>query len=428
MSGLDDLRRSLETHAGQAPVSDPTVRRAAVHERIRVVRRRRRASALGGVAAAVVLTVGVLSLDGTSTIDSSPPAPAGATVFGLDVPSTFESLGFDYNFQEVVSGAGSVRLTLDPSDRPLLVSWATTTADRLTVTASGGGEPRVFDGGDFTDWTVIAPGDGFDLVADVDDGSAALAVYTLGDERPEGVTADGVTFRSTYAGQPLIGATIGEVGQNQVVVEPTGRTDKVVYATYCSGGPSSSFVQVDTDAGASTVGLCDGTVPVDAASRGGAPVVVEPDESLTARLSVRGNGSADDNLVEAADVRLGLGVYAAPAERVLDSGVAFAETVEHDGHLWRLGEAQDLTLGGAGAALSIPRLEGRLLLLLRPFGTGDATLGYTIDDVVGPQTAGASQTMTVDVPKGARRVAMVRVGTTPLTNGAAGFAFYVRAD
>jgi hypothetical protein len=249
MSDLDDLRSTLHDHAGHVAVGDTVARRAAVHDRIRVVRRRRRVAAASAVAAAVAVAGAVSLIPGD---DTTGPAPAGQRVFGVDVPRTIDSLGFSYDYQEHVSDDGQATLDLGDSDRPRLVSWGTSTADRVEVSVGDGSAPQAHDGTDFADWTYVAPGDGLDVTARVGDGSVALAVYTLGSGRPEGVTDGGVTFRSARAGAALLGATIGEPGQDEIVVAPTERADRVFYAYYCAGGPQNAWLHARTRPGSSS--------------------------------------------------------------------------------------------------------------------------------------------------------------------------------
>ncbi|MDO9456178.1 hypothetical protein [Nocardioides sp.] len=425
MNGLDDLRTTLETHAADVAQGDTTVRRTAIHHRIGVVRRRRRVVASGAVAAVVAVVGAVSLLPGD---DAAGPDAAAPSVFGVDVPREIDSLGFPYDYQDHSAGEGRTTLELGDSDRPRLISWGTSTADRVEVAVGEGDAPQVFDGSDFTDWTYLAPGDAVEVTARVADGSVALAVYTLGEGRPDGVTADGVTFRATRAGSPLLGATIGEPGQNDIVVEPTERADRVFYAYYCAGGPADAWVTVETGSGGFAQGACDGSVPVDPAALGGIGSRVLPEESMTTRLYV--TDGEDGPRVESDTLRIGLGVYADPAGRDVGDGVRLAGTVEHGGHTWRLVDTVVPALDPDGAVVQVPDREERMIALVTSLRTRQTLVSYAVD---GDQSSGTQSvgggTFTVDLPVDAQEVAFERRGGAPLSDRAAvGFGFYVRAD
>jgi hypothetical protein len=291
----------------------------------------------------------------------------------------------------------------------------------------GGNTAQVHDGADFTDWSYVAPGDAIDVAATVPDGGVALAVYTVGDARPDGVTADGVTFRRTRAGAPLLGATIGAAGQAEVVVVPTARAAEVFYAFYCAGGPADAWVHLAGEAGEVLRGSCDDTVPLDPAARGGSSAPVLPGEDLTTRLYV--TAGQDGPRVAADGLRIGLGLYAEPEERRPGRGIALPEAVEHDGHAWRLVATDVPDVTDDAAVARVPQLDGRLLVLAQGSGSDGTRVTTAVDGVRGDSLSTVGGTFTVDLPAGARRVSMLVRGGDPLSPRAAfGFGFYVRAD
>lgn len=58
MNTIEDLRATLHHHATDLPDEADHIRSAAVHQRVRVARQRRRTAVAGGIAAIVALTVG----------------------------------------------------------------------------------------------------------------------------------------------------------------------------------------------------------------------------------------------------------------------------------------------------------------------------------------------------------------------------------
>lgn len=180
MNGIDDLRDTLERHAGEVPVVDPSIRRTAVARRIGAARRRRRAgAAAASVGVAAVVAAAVL-IPGSGT--EAGPGPAGPVEAGVDVPATITALGHDFALTEHESGRdGRVTVTLPASDRLRLVSWATSGSDD-EVTVTGLGNPTVHRSGDFDDWVVLEVDRGEDVTVAATDGSTpAVAVYELAD-------------------------------------------------------------------------------------------------------------------------------------------------------------------------------------------------------------------------------------------------------
>ncbi|WP_134765343.1 hypothetical protein [Nocardioides sp. 1609] len=424
MNGIDDLRRTLETHADDVLDVAAIDRGTGIQRRIRTTRRRRTAVA-GATAAVVAGTALAAFLPG----DTGPDA-AGPTVFGIDIPAEIDSLGFTYDYADHVRGEERAALELEASDEPRLVSWGTSTDDdRVTIVVGAGGEKRVVDGADFTDWTYVAPGDALRVTARVGTGDVALAAFTLGDGRPEGVTAGGVTFRDTRAGAPLLGAAIGEPGQAEVVVEPSGRAAEVFYTYYCTGGPANAWLHVALDTGELLSGGCnDASVPLDPAAQGGASQVAGPRQDLTTRFYV--TEGEDGPLVEDDDLRIGLGLYAEPEPRDLGAGIELPERVEHDGHAFELVETASPDLGPGGAVVAVPDLGGRTLALIAYTRADESRITYEVDgdDSSSVSYVGAG-TFTADLPAGAKEIALVRLGGAPVPDdAAAGFGFYVRAD
>lgn len=332
MNGIDDLRGTLERHAEDLIDHGVHDRATDVHRRVRTVRRRRRA-ALAGVAAALVAVAGGVALlpdrgDG--------PDPA-AVVVGVPAPAELTALGYRYTFTEAVEGReGRAVVKLPASLEPRLVTWATSASDQEVRVRVDSESTLSYDVPDFGDWVEIPAGVSQKVTVRAESGEPGLAVYTLSSERPDGVTKDGVTFRDQVAGAPLLGATIGDPGAASVTVDPGRGAPALDLRYFCAGGPENAYVHVALGEGELSSGEgCDDVVPADPTSYDAVVVPARPGAATDARLYVtRGpNGP----LIEAPDLRIGLGVYAAD-EAPGTEEATFPSLVEEGRHLWRLTE------------------------------------------------------------------------------------------
>jgi hypothetical protein len=333
MNSLDDLRATLDRHAGDLDeVAVGPVRAAAVRHRVRAVRRRRRAAVAGGAVAVLAVVGGVAALPDPAGPDAEP----AATVVGVRPPAELTSLGFTYAFSEGVDGEdGTAVLRLPASDEPRLVSWATSGDDDVVrISAGSGAAPITYTDADFAGWTVVAEGARTTVRATVADpaaGDPGLAVYTLTDKRPAGVTKDGVTFRQQTADGTLIDAVVGDPGQNEVTVSGVTGAEGVGYSYYCAGGPPDAVLNIAyDDRPALEVGGCDDTVQVDPAARGGSSTATRPGEQVVRTLYV--TDGSDGPRVVSDELRLGIGMYDLSPYGGVDDFMA--PRFEHDGHLW----------------------------------------------------------------------------------------------
>jgi hypothetical protein len=371
MNGIDELRRTLGERA-TGVVDDAAGERAgAVRHRVGIARRRRRGGAVAA-AAAVLAVVGGLTLlpDG----GESDPQPA-TEIAGVPVPAEKLALGFGYRYSEGVEGSdGVVSLMLDPSDEPRLVSWATSGPDpRVRVTSPLEGDEVVSDSEDFADYAYLPAGAPAFVRVEARSGEPGLAVYTLGEERPDGVTQGGVTYRDTVASQRLLAAAVGEPGESELTVPATASSRAVSFYYFCSGGPARGTVEVHLgDDGPVASGGCSDDVPVDGVEGRAATFPTERGEDVTMRLVVR---DAEGQVVQDPDVRVGLGIYREPADSPILDGIP--DVVERIGHRWEL---YDVTQLAPRQELFVraPRGHGRMLAVIR-YDVRDATLDLGSD-------------------------------------------------
>jgi hypothetical protein len=419
MNTLSDLRSTLDEHAEQIPDGEVVVRTAAVHHRVSVVRRRRRAVG-AGVLSLALLVGGAASLANRGHHDAFPVAP---TVLGVKAPDTITSLGYTYRSDgsaQTFDDHGTI--LVDESTQPRLLTWTTDrpTTVRILFPALGSWTSTVSA---FHDSVVIPPGPGGKLQVDVDSGRVGVATYDLTDAQPDGATRDGITFRRTVAGTPLLSAAIGAAGQTKLHTSLSGVRGPVRIAVLCAGVPSDSLVHVVMAGAENTAGCGDtsfdpgsdvvGTSPLGHAGR-----------TLPVRVWVSGPGTDRPPSPASADgVRIGVGLYGpVAADRV--AGTAMDRTIEYGGHTWSLAEVDrssgsPIRLNGrrdptvAQVNLAVHSNKPTFLTFLAT-ETSDQKSGFG-----GP---GSGSTGPFWVPSGAT------VRATRSTPGAFGVGIYTRAD
>ncbi len=329
MNTLQDLRSTLDVHAAEVTDSPTTARVAAVAGRARVVRRRRAA----GVAAAAALAAVAVAVPALTS--DSRPMPADRELIGKIAPETLESLGYTYHFAEGVEGAEKhAEIKLRASDEPRLITWASTKPEVGVLGENGDLHLRSRDT-DFDDFILVPEGGSGSWSVRAEGAPAAIAVYELGDERPEGVTVDGITFRDDVAGDRLLAAQIGEVGQDEVEIEVTvPASGQLRFSSLCQGEPRDVWLHVDFGPRYGEFGRggsCDDPA-FDPGVGGSITRMGRPGEVLVVGAYLtRGE---DGPRIDSDDVRLGVAAYhvGEPAARVAGYGVP--ALVEFDGHVW----------------------------------------------------------------------------------------------
>jgi hypothetical protein len=330
MNTLQDLRSTLDAHAAEITDSATTTRVAAVAGRARVVRRRRAA----GVAVAAVLVAGAVAVPFLTS--DSRPMPADRELIGKIAPATLESLGYTYHFAEGVEGGEKhAEIRLRASDEPRLITWASTKPEVGVLGAYDDLHLRSRDT-DFDDFILVPEGVSGSWSVRAEGAPAAIAVYELGDERPEGVTVDGITFRDDVAGDRLLAAQIGEVGQDEVEVEVTvPPSGQIRFTSLCQGEPRDVWLHLDFGPRYGEFGhgpSCDDPGFDPGGGGGSTSRLGRPGEVfVVSAFLTRGE---DGPRIDSDDVRLGIAAYhvAEPAARV--AGYDVPSLVEHGGHVW----------------------------------------------------------------------------------------------
>ncbi len=349
MNSLTDLRRTLDQHADD--VADPAAvaRTAAVHHRVAVVRRRRRAVGTGVVALALVAGSAAVLVP-RLTSDAQPAAPV---VLGQQAPTTVDSLGYTYRTDghgESFTGRGSI--SLKASSRPRLFSWTTDGATTVRVTLPNGDVLRSTTQG-FDDSAVVAPGEEGRLAVRVSSGHVGLASYSLTATSPAGYTHAGLTYRDEVSGARLLTARIGEPGQIDLHASFVAPRGWLGVGVMCSELPKGAALNVSFNGHARASGeSCDSDGTFDpGAHLGVAFPVRHPGAPVRVRAWVS-TGMDDPTPLateSTADLRIGVGVYGPLPQQPL-AGNTVPEVVERDGHTWRLATWRTST----GSPLRLP--------------------------------------------------------------------------
>ncbi|HET7431750.1 MAG TPA: hypothetical protein VFJ89_09615 [Nocardioides sp.] len=425
MNTLTDLRRTLDQHADD--VADPAAvaRTAAVHHRISVVRRRRQAVS-GGALALVLAAVGLTALQ---VRQDAPVSPTGPVVLGERAPGSIRSLGYAYDATgrtQVIDGSGTIEVA--GATTPRLLSWTLRDASSVRFTLPGDEVHRT-EVSHFRDFLYVPAGQAASIPVRVAGGSVGVATYALSDRvTPPGYTEDGVTYRSTVAGTPLLTARI-EDGTTELTtsyVEPHGQ---VRIAVMCSGLPHGYTLNVSLN-GQGRISSGGAPCDSDGTFDPGASAATQIPQHHPGRL-VRmrvwiSTSMRDATPVPAArlpHLRMGVGVYG-PVDMVGVGGWVQPRTIEAQGHTWTVGDVNE---GRSGRVLALARHGSDRLATVAWHTHGRTTVSFRTDHTTpaGSGSAGGGKAAISDlwVPATTMPRASLRRG-----EGTFGIVAYDRVD
>jgi len=351
MSTIDDLKHTLH-HAADGPDHALGGRAAAVHQRVRVVRRRRRA-ALAGTVAALVAVAGIgvgVGLDRDGRSDTLDPA------HGLDVDRTVTWNGFEYAVVDAerieLAEAGADDLRVEPGggeDTQRLLAVETDGLGSGDVTLVGGGEilgrasdalPVTVDA--YTRAIRLEVGDPSGEAATPDaDATVTWALYERTDTMPEGPSDGYAVWPERADGMTLVAGGFSEPGTGVLEADYRGRLDAVKFSTYCRTSRPGLFLHVAVDGKDRVFGhRCTadpGEDPTGAWSGMDGAAVAAHTFSVRVTRDELGRGAP----VSVDDLVVGLGVYETDG-RFRVQGQWLDEVVE-EGTLWRRDRAHRLT-------------------------------------------------------------------------------------
>ncbi|UMG94305.1 hypothetical protein [Nocardioides sp. TF02-7] len=264
MSTIDDLRAALAADAASVDTHTDPARGAAVHQRVRGIRRRRRAGAVGAAALAAVVAFGVVPqlADGPGGERDERPLVAGHRL-----PGDVEVLGFDYRFAtSVQSRPGDERLALevDAADRRRVAVLA---ADDLPA----GGTASLLDVDGELITRVVGPSrvelpvpvwtEPGRLSVRVDGGSedtvVGVALYERTDELPAGLASDGVVFRERVGDADLVGGAFVDPATGAATFTVDGPLSEITFAQHCDSNGHRVFTALELDGEVVSSGRCD---------------------------------------------------------------------------------------------------------------------------------------------------------------------------
>lgn len=345
---LDELRETLDSGAGDLHPGDGVSRVVAVHERIRVVRRRRRAAAGVGVAAVLAALVGV-------GVAADPDRPAGlepagppAVVAGQRIPDRVTVDGAEYAYAsatEVEDGDDRLRTVLPAAEQGRVVvlvgsglgeGWATLSTwsePRSRVLAGRGVGAAVPLGAQRTRLAVTTH--------DLEPGAeVGLAVFERTDTPREGVVEPGgAYFRPQVDDASLVRAAFGEPGQGEVELRVRGSLASLQFSGYCRTDEKGLWLKTEVDGGGWFGGPCtrdDGGELDVAASHSAMDGSDRTREHVVRSYLTRGRKGKE--VVSSPGTVVGLGVYGRDEPRREVLGMDVAEVVERDGRRWRLAD------------------------------------------------------------------------------------------
>lgn len=429
MTGLDELRLTLDRHAHDLHDDHAVGRVGEIHARVRRVRRRR--TAVAGVAAALVVgaagTVALLPGD-------LGPAPAERELIGREAPATLESLGYTYHFADGVEASGRhAEVQLGASDEPRLITWASE-ADEVGIIGTAGAFHARSGLTDFDDFLLVPPGESGEWSVRAEGAPSAIAVYELGDERPPGRTVDGLTFREQVGSDRLADVALGEPGDTDVSMEVTLPEGRLRLAEFCTGVPRDDRLWVNVSAagqGATARGGCSDD-RFDPGAEGQSVwyepgQLGQPGETVTLRawVSPRIDGPPVDAMP---GVQLGLALYRVAEPAAVVAGWEMSELEEHGGHLWRFVGTE---VGDRGQdRLQVGNRTDEVLLAVGSFSrTGKLARvefrGDSGEDVIGSSGAGTDLRAVLDP---GYETALLRVRGDASSDVLLGFALYERVD
>jgi hypothetical protein len=354
MNTLSDLRSTLDEHAEGVSDGEAVARTAAVHHRVSVVRRRRRAVAAGGLSLALVL-VGAATFTRRGQSDALPAAP---TVLGVKAPVTMTSLGYSYRTDGKgasfdTTGSVEVPKSVDPQ----LYSWTASHPTRVTLELPDR-EVWHSDVIDFHDYVVIPPGESGTLSVSVEHGRVGLASYDLTDAIPAGAySKDGITFRPQVDGAPLLRGVVTDPGQVDLTSSYVVPNGPVALRLVCGGLPKGDAVHVSLGGRVSAIAdpeSCGDVGDFDPGSGNSStqPRSGRPGTSQSVRIWVT-SGVKDLTALAPGSVpglQVGLGIYG-PVGSLAIGGYQVPQYVEHGGHVWRLSRGMSKAAGQPGRHL-----------------------------------------------------------------------------
>jgi hypothetical protein len=257
-------------------------------------------------------------------------------------------------------------------------------------------EDIVRTSGDFDGYVQVFSSDVYRLSLtqtgpDADD-RIALAVFELSDERPDGVTKHGVTFRAQQLDDRLLAATIGEPGQAEVVAEVTVPANELRVSDLCfgvEGGLSSDYMVWLSVNGRQLWGSsCAEQAPVDAGTDGVKiddnlrRMGIEPGDTVELRASLVDKDHSSGKPVGGTEAVLGVAGYEVGGDIVEAAGWQLPKRLEFEGHEWVFSALGESAAGERVHTSVFGPTQGPVVLVTAQNGLGNGARVLTRVDGV----------------------------------------------
>ncbi|WP_310961590.1 hypothetical protein [Nocardioides terrisoli] len=390
---LTELRQTLRGHAEAVDDQHHPERIGAVRRRVTVARRRRTAGI--AIAAALVVAAGVtaVSLPHDSRVQ---PAEAPARMVGHVVPRTTMSLGATYRYvrgYEAKDGRLAVQLPASVSDY-LVRMGSADPHGQLSLSQAGASDEWVTSAGEFGEFFEVSGQEASRLTVRQRGGSGpvAMAVYRFAQAAPGSYQKAGIVFAPTAAGQPLLGAWIGDPGQAVHTLRFDALPAQVDLRAVCSHLPHGTQLKI------AFVGR-PGYVS-EGAQCGQAPEHLPGENSGVMSPHVpRGVSGLRISVVDRHDhpvpvpssTRIGLGVYQ-PASTGAVHGLQ--RFIDDAGHRWKLSQTYVAPRGQRRASATIDGRQPALVAFGSP-GRSRGVLTTTLGNSETSRFAGGGMSWAV---------------------------------
>jgi hypothetical protein len=384
MTTLRDLRATLEQHAASVDDTERFDRPRAIHERVRVLRRRRNATVAAVAAVAVVVAVASVGL-----LRPSHQVEPADRLGNVDVPAEVELSERTFVLDEVLPVEPGVETALPESAviPDMAVSLVGTGLGTGRATLAVGGElaARLAGGLEHSpaipyslERTAAVRVDGAPAGAEV-----GLAVY-----RATSTTTDDAVFQRLAGVTELAATALSDPGESSTDLTLRAAANQVTLATYCSSDAQDLQVNISIDGGDASGEPCSQALMDHGFS--GTMDLGTGDRVRDHTVRVYLTRASDDTEVSVPGVVVGVGAYLPiPGPRPL--GVHVARTAEWFGRTWTLEKVVASDHAGAETSTTVATGEGDALLRFVSTGPASATWTGRFDEPTSQQLGGNAE-------------------------------------
>ncbi|GAA4109391.1 hypothetical protein GCM10022215_03650 [Nocardioides fonticola] len=302
MTGLDELRSTLRAEADGLTDTGLAARTDAVHGRVRIARRRRRA----GVAVAAALIVGGTALT-TQVLDRDGGRIEPAEeILGQKVPTDIRIDGVRYHLTDTPTLAPGKPIDVPGSGKEAVLTSliATDLDDAASYASSSEPRARLWSNG-VTPPTWASPGERVQVRSSDPDARFALAVYTPTDDIGPAVTGNGVSFRRSIGDDRLVDTAFTDEGEAPRLTADLPRNGQYDLSLVCVSSRTGLWARFTESGGTTYSQRCRTTV--DALPESGSyGIATGPTTAVTIEVT---DGRGGPVVTDPSAAELSLGVY-----------------------------------------------------------------------------------------------------------------------